>query len=95
MDVVYYAARANLRRVMQLHPDWKQKQYAQAVGMSVGWVKKWLKRLREARADDEAVLQGISRARKPPPERISEMVVDRLLEIRDQPPEGRYCWRSG
>ncbi len=88
MDVVYYAARANLRRLIQLHPDWKQKQYAQAVGLSVGWVKKWRQRLRQAPSDDEHVLQGLSRARKHPPERISETVVDRLLEMRDQPPEG-------
>ncbi len=34
MEVVYYAARANLRRLMRLHPQWTHKQYAQAVGMS-------------------------------------------------------------
>ena len=45
MEVVYYAARANLRRLMGLHPQWTHKEYAQAVGMSLGWVKKWKKRL--------------------------------------------------
>ncbi len=44
MDVVCYAARANLRRLMRLHPDWKQMQCTAAVGMLVGQVKKWLKR---------------------------------------------------
>ncbi len=44
MDVVYYAARANLRRLMWLHPDWKQMQCTAAFGLSVGQVKKWLKR---------------------------------------------------
>jgi hypothetical protein len=43
-DVVYYAARANIRRLMQLHQDWKQMQCTAAVGISVGQVKKWLKR---------------------------------------------------
>jgi len=56
--------------------------------MSKGWVKKWVKRLQEAPPEDEAVLHSQSRARKHPPERISEVVVDRLLEMRDQPPEG-------
>src|SRR5260370_2329848 len=56
--------------------------------MSVGWVKKWSKRLREAPPEDEAVLQGQSRARKHPSERISQRVVERILELRDQPPEG-------
>ncbi len=39
MEAVYYAARANLRRLMGLYPQWTQQQYAQAVGMSGGWVK--------------------------------------------------------
>lgn len=88
MEAVYYAARANLRRLLTQYPNWTRQQYAQAVGMSLGWVKKWLKRLREAPPQDEAVLQGQSRARKHPAERLSQRVVDRLLELRDQPPEG-------
>src|SRR2546421_488396 len=48
MEAVYYAARANLRRLLSLYPTWTRQQYAQAVGMSLGWVKKWSKRLREA-----------------------------------------------
>jgi transposase len=88
MEAVYYAARANLRRVLTQHPAWTRKQYAQAVGMSKGWVKKWVKRLQEAPPEDEAVLHSQSRARKHPPERISEVVVDRILQMRDQPPEG-------
>jgi transposase InsO family protein len=88
MEAVYYAARANLRRLLTHDPTWTRQQYAQAVGMSLGWVKKWSKRLREASPDDDTVLQGQSRARKRPPERISEVVVDRILQMRDQPPEG-------
>ena len=88
MEAVYYAARANLRRLLTQYPTWTRQQYAQAVGMSLGWVKKWIKRLQEAPPQDEAVLQGQSRARKHPAERISQRVVDRLLELRDQPPEG-------
>lgn len=88
MEAVYYAARANLRRLLMQYPSWTRPQYAQAVGMSVGWVKKWIKRLREALPEDEAVLHSQSRARKHPPARISQVVVDRLLEMRDQPPEG-------
>lgn len=88
MEAVYYAARANLRRLMSTYPTWTHPQYAAAVGMSVGWVKKWRKRLRDAPPSDEAVLRGQSRARKHPPQRISEAVVERIVEIRDQPPEG-------
>jgi hypothetical protein len=88
MEVVYSAARANLRRLLSQYPSWTRQQYAQAVGMSLGWVKQWSKRLREAPPEDEAVLQGQSRARKHPSERISQRVVERILELRDQPPEG-------
>src|SRR5436305_3777247 len=88
MEVVYYAARANLRRLMQLHPEWTQQQYATAVGMSVGWVKKWKQRLAQAEPADEQVLHSRSRARKHPPERISQAVADRIVEMRDEPPEG-------
>ncbi len=88
MEVVYYAARANLRRLMHLHPHWTQPEYAQAVGMSLGWVKKWKKRLQEAEPEDEQVLYSRSRARKHPPERISQPVVDRIVAMRDEPPEG-------
>ena len=88
MEAVYYAARGNLRRLLKEQPTWTHKQYAQAVGMSVSWVKKWIKRLCQAPPEDEAVLHSQSRARKHPPERISQAVVDRIVEMRDQPPEG-------
>ncbi len=88
MEVVYYAARANLRRLMGLYPQWTHQQYAQAVGMSLGWVKKWKKRLQEADPEDTQVLHSRSRARKHPPERISEPVVERIIQMRDSPPEG-------
>ena len=88
MEVVYYATRANLRRLMGLHPEWTQQQYATAVGMSVGWVKKWKKRLLEAEPEDEQVLHSRSRARKHAPERSSQAVAERILQMRDEPPEG-------
>ncbi len=88
MEAVYYAARANLRRLMRLHPQWTHQQYAQVVGMSRGWVKKWKKRLQEAEPADEQVLHSRSRARKQPPERISQAVIERIIQMRTEPPEG-------
>jgi len=88
MEAVYYAARGNLRRLLQQHPNWTRAQLAQATGMSLGWVSKWKKRLLSALADDEQVLHGLSRAPHHPPPRLDPLVLDRLLEIRDQPPEG-------
>jgi transposase InsO family protein len=88
METVYYAARANLRRLMHLHPHWTHPQYAQALGMSRGWVKKWKKRLEEAEPEDEQVLSSRSRAPKHPPECIHEVVIERIIQMRDEPPEG-------
>ena len=45
MEAVYYAARGNLRRLLQVHPTWTRAQLAPATGMSLGWVDKWKKRL--------------------------------------------------
>jgi len=41
---------ASLRWLAQQHPTWTQQELAMTVGKSLAWVKKWLKRLREARA---------------------------------------------
>ncbi len=49
-------------------------------------VKKWVTRLRAA-PDDPRVLQSRSRARVHPPAAIAPDVVERILDIRDQPPE--------
>jgi hypothetical protein len=44
MSRSYDAARANLYHLWQHHQEWGHAQFAAALGCSVGWVKKWLKR---------------------------------------------------
>ena len=93
MTTSYYADRANVYRLFHLHPDWTQPQLAQATGRSLGWVKKWRQRFREEEALGmplPAILQGHSRARKHPPASTPPQVVERLLALRDQPPEGLH-----
>src|SRR5579859_4205968 len=87
MEAQWLADRTALRRLLHQHPTWSVRDFAQTLGRSLGWVKKWLKRLRGAPADDDAVLHSRSRARKHPPPRLSQAVIERVLEIRDQPPE--------
>ena len=73
------------------HPEWKQGQFAAALGYSKEWVKKWLKRLQEELAEGKAleeILQGHSRARKQAPPKTHPVVVAEILSIRDHPPEG-------
>jgi transposase InsO family protein len=67
-------------------PDWSNQQYADACGRCKSWVKKWKKRLRGTALDDEAGLHSQSRARKTPPEPYHPEVIERILELRDQPP---------
>jgi len=91
MTTSYYADRVNLSCLQRLHPDWTQPQLAQALGRSLGWVKKWLRRFREGRAKREPlaqVMQGHSRARKHPPQATHPLVQERILAMRDEPPEG-------
>jgi transposase InsO family protein len=88
MQEAYFTARANLRQLLRTHPDWTQHHLAEELQMSLGWVKKWKPRLREADPKDEQVLLGRSTARHHPPPRLDEAVVDRLLQYRDEPPEG-------
>ena len=86
MEERWYADRGQLRALLQAHPTWTPPELAAKLGRSVGWVKKWKRRLRAAPPDDEAVLRGQSRARKRPPPTVARAVVDRILAIRDEPP---------
>ena len=91
MTLSFYAARANLYYLHQQHPDWTQAQFAAALGYSKGGVKKWLSRLREEQAAGlplSQIVQGHSRARKQSPTKTAPLVIETILAIRDQPPEG-------
>jgi hypothetical protein len=88
MEEQWQVDRARLRTLRQQHPHWSYAQLAQQLHRSLSWVKKWSKRLKTAPVEDEAVLK--SQSRRPtqlrPP--IKPAVVQRILSIRDQPPEG-------
>jgi hypothetical protein len=87
MEEAWFADRIRLRHLLRTHPGWSHRARAAEIGRSVGWVKKWTKRLRAAAPDDDDVLRGLSRRRKHPPPPWDDRVIDRILEIRDQPPE--------
>lgn len=86
MEAQWIADRTMLRTLLRTHPAWTFQDYAEAVGRSRSWVKKWVKRLRSASPDDPTVVFSRSRARHQPPLRLSAQVIARILEIRDQPP---------
>jgi transposase InsO family protein len=90
MEEQYYVDRAALRMLLQEHPEWTRKRYAETLGRSLTWVKKWVKRLHAADTADDRVLWGLSRARTTPPEGPAPAVVERILAIRDDPPDNLH-----
>ncbi len=87
MNAQWVVDRRRLRALLGREPDWTLQDLADAVGRSRSWVKKWLKRLRQAAPEDESVLAGHSTARHIPPPRLSQVVIERILAIRDNPPQ--------
>lgn len=86
-EATLVANRAHLRKLLRDHPDWPLQEYADQIGRSLGWVKKWKQRLLAASPDDEEVLWNRSSTRHHPPPRVSPEAIERILDIRDHPPE--------
>src|SRR5262245_49391067 len=79
--------RAALRCLLRQHPEWTNAEFAQTLGLSVGWVKTWKKRLSQAPANDLQVLHSRSRARHTPPPPPDPLLVKRIVAIREEPPD--------
>src|ERR687886_144404 len=79
----WYCDRAKVRELRKLYPDYSTLQLMEATGRSRSWVKKWKKRLEAAPPQDEQVLWSRPSVRKTPPTKISQLVVERILEFRD------------
>jgi hypothetical protein len=86
MEAHNVADRTTLRALWRHYPDWPARAFAEQLGRSLSWVRKWLARFRAA-PEDDALLWGRSRARHHPPPPVPAVVVERILEIRDQPPD--------
>ena len=87
MEAQWIAERAALRCLARQHPDWTQEELAVCIGRSRRFVKKWLKRFREAPPDDQAILHSRSCVRKTPLPSIHPQIIQRILEMRASPPE--------
>jgi hypothetical protein len=88
MEAHWIAERAALRCLARHHPTWTPQELAGCLGCSRSWVKQWLGRLNPAPPEDLTVPHARSRARHTPPPALSAAVVERILAIRDAPPEG-------
>jgi transposase InsO family protein len=87
MEEVWMRDRARLRDLLVHFPNWGQQDYAQAVGRSISWGKKWRKRLQEADPYDVQVLLSHSRAHHAPYPSWDPRVEERIVEMRLSPPE--------
>ncbi|GHO64030.1 hypothetical protein KSC_029220 [Ktedonobacter sp. SOSP1-52] len=90
MEVEYVGKRAHLFHLLQQHPEWTLQQYADAVGCSQSMVCIWRQRFREAKAQrtlDASIFFSRSRAPHHHPPRIDTEVKERVLSIRQSPPE--------
>jgi hypothetical protein len=86
MEEQWIVDRAQLRDLLAKDPDCPRQQLAAATGRSLGWVKKWVKRLRGTDPADETVLHRRSSPRQRGSPCQSPQVVERILDIRDHPP---------
>lgn len=87
MESKWIVARSQLRMLNQQHPNWPKRRFAEELGYSLSWVKKWLKRFTAAEPNDETVLFSWSRAPCKQQKLVQEQVERKILEIRDQPPD--------
>lgn len=87
MEAEWFAQRAALRCLARQHPNWTQAELAATLGRSRAWVAKWLARLKTAAPDDVTVLHARSCARHTPPPSLPQGVVERILALRDEPPD--------
>lgn len=87
-ELQYQADRSNLHKLRLQSPKLSKSELALRLNRSISWVKKWLRRFREAPdPDDPRLIYGLPRGRKTPPPPPNPVLVQRILDIRDHPPQ--------
>jgi transposase InsO family protein len=86
MEATWFARRSALHCLSQQHPDWTYADLAATVGSSESWVKKWLARFKQTTIMDPTLYQSRSHARHTPPPTTPQPIVERILALRDEPP---------
>ncbi|WP_350341679.1 hypothetical protein [Candidatus Flexifilum breve] len=74
-------------RLFQLrrqYPDWTLAHLAHSLGRSLSWVKKWLKRFREAEPPSLAMFRSRPRVPTRHPFQVVPLVRDAILSLRDE-----------
>jgi transposase len=61
MESEWALDRMRLFQLRREHPEWTLKQLAHTIGYSLSWVKKWLRRFRDAASASLSMFQAQSR----------------------------------
>jgi hypothetical protein len=83
MEAEWVLDRIRLFQLRRDHPGWSQSRLAKALGRSLSWVKKWLKRFREADELSLEMFKSQSRAPHNRPCEVTDVVRDVILSLRD------------
>jgi hypothetical protein len=75
--------RLRLFQLRRAHPDWTLPHLAHALQRSLSWVKKWLKRFREADQPHLEMFRSRSRAPHHRTQQLTAAVRDAILSLRD------------
>src|SRR5690348_699624 len=87
-ETTWQAARAKLYHTRLQHPEYSRMQLAQACNQSLSWVKKWLARYKAAGSDSSltSLFQPKTKGDYYRSPRLDPVVLERLLDLRDNPP---------
>jgi hypothetical protein len=90
MEETWRRDRVLLDQLLRRHSEWTVPQLAKEVGRSISWVKKWRPRLLQADPEDLNRFSSWSRAHHAPYHRWDSRVEDRIVEMREEPPENLH-----
>jgi hypothetical protein len=87
MEADLVAQRCALFCLSRRHPEWTYGELAATVGRSESWVNKWLARFKQATSTNLSLFQSRSHACHTPSPTTPRPVVERILALRDEPPD--------
>jgi hypothetical protein len=90
MEEMWRRDRVLLEQWVHRHPEWTVPQLARELSRSISWVKKWRRRLLASDPADLQRFSSQSRAHHAPYHRWDRRVEDRIVAMRESPPENLH-----
>ncbi len=84
MEAQWELDRLRLYQLVRAHPDWSRPRLAAAIGYSVSWVKKWLRRFRAFNPPSLSMFKRRVRVNAVRPRQVMPAVRDAILSLRDE-----------